>query len=112
MLFADRTFYRGLDMKTELRDLKYLVIVSTESDGPVASKIEEQFDVVEKSLEMILNDARRRHYSKWPTDMLAVAIVVLGLIITLYASWRADTKKLMLRQAEQGSRGDGDKLPN
>ena len=100
MLFADRTFYRGLDMKRELRDLQYLVRVSTELDAPAASKIEEQFGVVEKSLEMILNEARKRHYSKWLTDTLALTIIVFGFIITLYASWRADTKRLMLRQAE------------
>jgi hypothetical protein len=102
MLVADRTFLEGIDMRSELRDLRYLILTSIEDDAPESKEVEDKIGQVESSLEVILDEARRRHYSKWLTDTLAASVIVLGLIVTLVASWRADTKRT-ITEAEQAA---------
>ncbi len=102
ILVADRTFLQGIDMRSELRDLRYLLLTSMESDAPEFKEVEDKIGQVESSLEVVLEEARKRHYSNWLTDTLAASVIVLGLIVTLLASWRADTKRT-ITEAGQAS---------
>ena len=110
MLVADRTFLEGINMRSELRNLRYLILTSIEDDAPETKEVEDKIGQVESSLEVILDEARKRHYSKWITDTLAASVIVMGLIVTLIASWRADTKRTKT-EAEQASSSNGGNAP-
>ncbi len=57
-------------------------------------QFDERLDKMNKGVEQIIEDGRKRQYSSWRSDFLAILIVVSGLFAVILSSWRADIRRL------------------
>lgn len=89
----DKTLVQGVQMRGQLQALRNSLAEKDVSEAEFA-EIDKEILTIEERLESILVEARVRHYSRWRTDVIALSIIVLGLIVSLFSSWKSDVHRL------------------
>ena len=93
-LHVDRSFMRGLQMQSELRDLRSEIFENLDPSSSDGSRLERRIKSLEATLKMIVDEGRKRHYSHWVTDTLAVAILLSGTLMSVIVSWKVELGQL------------------
>jgi len=90
LVVCDVAYFRGLSLRKEVQELRNFEIAGV----PEQKRFDEQLGKIEKDVERIIDDGRRRQYSRWRSDALAIAIVVSGVLAAALHSWKSDGRRL------------------
>ncbi len=73
----DVAYIRGLTLRNEVQELRNFEMESVTDQ----QQFDERLDKMNKGVEQIIEDGRKRQYSSWRSDFLAILIVVSGLLL-------------------------------
>ena len=104
IVYLDKSFLEGKELQQEVLEFRNELLILAEKDAIVAGGFEVRFEKINSKIDLIVDEGRERFYSypRWISDSVAFAVLLLGLIITIFVSWRADVSRLNDQTAEQG----------